>query len=278
MLNLVIVREGSHCAPQVDWSDPGVEAWHDNDGALCAYGYSLDGHSWIDWPGVARFCLDGPDEGTVTAIPWQPAREWAIEEVFRRSILPLALQARGREALHSSAVLMPRGIVGTCGVSESGKSTIAFGLSRRGHPLWADDAVAFEASGDRVTGIPLPFRIRLRQPSAAFFGENSSWLERSVRCEAEPRPLAALFILSRTSSVRNDGLCEIQRLYSARAFSAVLTHALCFSLLDKSRKRSMFHHYMNLITKVPVFELRFQPDLNRLPALLDAIEQKVREI
>ncbi len=90
--------------------------------------------------------------------------------------------------------------------------------------------------------------------------------------------MAALFILSRTYSVRNDGLCEIQRLYSARAFSAVLTHALCFSLLDKSRKRSMFHHYMNLITKVPVFELRFQPDLNRLPALLDAIEQKVREI
>jgi hypothetical protein len=34
--------------------------------------------------------------------------------------------------------------------------------------------------------------------------------------------------------------------------------------------------YLDLVARVPVLEVRFRPGLERLPALLDAIEEAVR--
>src|SRR5919106_5320553 len=127
----------------------------------------------------------------------------SILDAYYRSVLPMALQAQGAEVLHASAVLTPRGVLALCARSGTGKSTLAYGLSRRGYPLRADDAVAFENSGAQINVRPLPFSIRLRPDAAAFFDQAHVPLSLALmpdsvtQVEERLTPLAALIVLER---------------------------------------------------------------------------------
>ena len=123
----------------------------------------------MDLPGLATFCFDERSDHVVAA-PHPGIAADAVAELYWHSALPLVVQARGGEVLHASGVLMPRGVVALCGASMSGKSTIAYGLHRRGYRLWADDAVALEVTESAITALPLPFDVRLRPATAALFG------------------------------------------------------------------------------------------------------------
>ena len=65
----------------------------------------------------------------------------------------------------------------------------------------------------------------------------------------------------------------VRCLSSAQAFAAVLTHAYCFTLQDRERKRRMIRHYLDLVAGVPIFDMGFQSGLANVPTILDAIEQ-----
>jgi len=69
----------------------------------------------------------------------------------------------------------------------------------------------------------------------------------------------------------------VQRLSSGEALAAVLSHAWSFALQDAQRKRRMINHYLELVAKVPVFEVSFPSGLENLPATLDAIEKVLAE-
>lgn len=256
-----------------DAADPEVQVWRDLDGTVCGYGQTVDRVHWMHLPGLASFRFGG-GEDRVTAIAHLPLREDQILDAYRRNVLPMVLQVRGQEVLHASAVLTPRGVVALCAVSKTGKSTTSFGLSQRGWPLWADDAVAFEMLDSGVRAIPLPFGIRLRPESAAFFdqvavGANPS--RNGDRVEAEPVPLAALFLLNRAHEGNDKTAVQIHERSSAQAFTDVLAHAYYFSLRDVERNRSMMHHYLELVARVPVFEIRFRPGFETFPVVLDSI-------
>ena len=64
----------------------------------------------------------------------------------------------------------------------------------------------------------------------------------------------------------------VRCLSSAQAFAAVLTHAYCFTLQDRERKRRI-RHYLDLVAGVQVFDVCFQSGLGNVPAVLDAVEQ-----
>lgn len=272
---------GASLAPALpDPTDPRVQIWRDPEGRVCAYGHTLGGQHWMHLPGLASFAFDGT-KGEVRAIAHPPARRRLIRDAYYRSVLPMALQALNREVLHASAIRAPRGVVALCGVSGAGKSTIAFGLSRRGYRAWADDALAFETAGPSVRAVPLPFRIRLRPASASFFAQNGTGgrargaEEGEHRPDRERVPLAALAVLRRESGVRHG--VDVERLRPSRAFPAVLAHAYCFNLRDLERKRRMVLHYLALAARVPVFEIRFPVGLEWLPAILDRIEQLTKD-
>jgi hypothetical protein len=271
MLMLQVVRAPAPSLPRLD--DPGVETWLDNDGAAAAYGGSVGGRHWMLLPGVGAFVFAN-DTDAVEAFPEDAASDALVEDSFRRIVLPMALQARGRQVLHASGVLGPKGVVALCAVSETGKSTLAFGLGSRGFQPWADDAVAFELTDDGVVALPLPFTLRLRPESAAFFGRD----EPDVAGEptlGEPAQLAAICVVERLPSA--DGVpIEIEPLDSVDAFPAVLTHAYCFSLEDDDRKRGLVQEYLELVTRVPVLRVRLREGLERLPKVLDAIAAAVR--
>jgi len=264
-VQLTIVAESSTAPAPPDVADPAATVWRDGTGAVVALGQTMGDDHWIHVSGRGAFRFP-PSGGGVSVVPDTAVDPELVEDTFRRIILPLALQAQGREVLHASAVQGPHGVIALCAVAGTGKSTLACGLSRRGHRLWADDAVCFEPNADIVAAMPLPFTLRLRPESAAFFAD-------------EPRPhvpqtpdaverLARVCVLERSEGMEP----AIERLGAAEAFREVLTHAYCFSMRDRPRNEAMVQNYLELVDRLPVYRVTFPEGLSRLDAILDLIE------
>lgn len=258
------------------------QVWRDQDGNAWAYHYLLDGRHWMSFPGLASFCFDcHTDE--VKAIPHLHGHSELIQETYHHSVLPMALQVRGMEVLHASAVLMQHGVVALCANSGTGKSTIAFGLGKRGYSLWADDTVVFEARGTYLRSVPVPFKSYLLPDAEANFGDDHpSGISpmngtNPARVQDEPMPLSAVLVLQRLPAASHAVAVEAVRLLPPQAFPAVLPYAVCFGLGEVERKRSMMATYLELSARVPIFEIRFRPGLEHLPEILDNVEQVVHQ-
>ena len=257
-----------------------VEVWRDIRGAISAYAEVLGDEYWMHLPGLASYRFSsGGDE--IAAAVAHAVNEELVVDAYHRNVLPLALQVRGREVLHASAVRSPKGVIALCGISETGKSTLAFGLSRRGYPLWADDVVVFEVSERGGLALSLPFNMRLRPSAAALFEVDAAWEPAVVRDGqdapgAETAPLVAICGLRRTNGASPP--VAVRRLSLVDAFAAVLEHSCCFTPQNEERKRRMIHNYLDLAAAIPVFEICFQPGLGNLPPILDALEQVLEGI
>jgi hypothetical protein len=224
--------------------------------------------------GVAsyHFTRDGDE---VAASVAEGARTDLVLDAYRRRILPMAVQVRGREILHASAVRSAAGVVGLCGEPQTGKSTIAFGLSRRGYALWSDDAFAFELNEDRAYSISLPFELRLRPRSRSFFELQTlpieSTTEEAMSSCYDKAPIALICTLRRADDQADR--VQVRRLPFAEAFSAVLSHACWFSFVDDADKRRVIGNYMELVTTTPIYDVSFKSGLENLAQVLDAIEE-----
>ncbi len=263
----LIVAERAQPMPELpDSRSPGVEVCRDASGDLLGYCRAENGTLRVDMPNLASFSYE-PRTGHVRAIPHRPLSPSFILDTYHHCVLPLILPALGTEVLHASAVRMSRGVVALCADSGTGKSTLAVGLSQRGYPLWADDATAVDTSSTPIRAIPLPFEIRLRPTSASFLGDQPA----RVDVSAGPAPLAALCLLERADQAGHG--VTVEAVPPSRALQVLLAHAYCFSIRDGELKRRMVGHYLDLVSRVPVFEVRFESGLERLPQVFDAIEQ-----
>jgi hypothetical protein len=277
MLKLSITSADSRTPVLPDVTDPAVQVWRENDGTVCAYGNVANGSCWMHFPGLGSYCLSNDSDEVIAFAQASTPLDW-IWDTYYRSVLPIMLQVVGKEALHASAVQTTGGTVAFCAISESGKSTIAYGLSQRGYRLSADDAVVFEISDRVVSTIPLPFRIRLRPASAHYFGHSQTDARSPTKNDfasqvaVKSTPLLGVCLLERGETSEP---VVIQRLSPIRAFPAVLSHAYCFSLQNMERKQRMMHAYLALVRKVPVCTVRFSRGIEKLPQILDGIEQEI---
>jgi hypothetical protein len=258
----------------------GVQVWADENGEVLGQCYLVNGQHWVHLPNLATYAyVAGAD--IVRVIAQSSARPEIVLDTYWRSVLPILLQAQGQEVLHASAIMTSKGVVAFCAMTETGKSTLAYALSRRGYSLWADDAVAFDTVAGQARAIPLPFRIHLRPASASLFGHDAglpltapSWeIPGGIRTESAP--LHRLFVLERSESTGEGNGVEIVRVTSSQALLAVLPHAYCFSLQDRANKQRMLQNYAELVNRVPVYALRFRPGFERLPMIMDQIEQVI---
>lgn len=277
MLKLKIERAGAIARPSASQLGSQVEVWRDNEGVVCAVGEKVGEDCWMHLPDLASFRFSSTT-GEVTAIA-EAVEENLIHDAYHRRVLPMALQVRGREVLHASAVRTTSGVTVFCGVSGSGKSTIAYGLDRRLCHVWADDMVTFEtATGGPIT-VPLPFKIRLREHTADGLAIRTM-KPRSLRTDGDTDRLqqseriAAVCILRKCEELTQPLI--VRRFSFTRAFSAVLPHAYFFTFNDAVRKRAMIQNYLELVAAVPVFEISFRAQAEELPALLDVLEAIAR--
>ena len=229
------------------------------------------------WPGVVTFRFD--DQGTIDAFPESGIDPAQVTDLCRRSVEPIVRQALGSETLHASAVRADVGVLAFSGERESGKSTIAYSLSRRGFPQYADDAVVMRMDGDRVAALDLSFGVRLRPEPARLFGFDAAHTKplhdvlplNLAGSDDTTTPLAAIFVLGRHAS----GLPRATRLTPGTAFTAILAHAHCFDPVDPVGRQRLLENYLGIADRVPVFDLRFASGLDGLDAVLDCIEGAV---
>jgi hypothetical protein len=247
----------------------------DPNGVAVAYGWTTGPDHWLQVPEIGTFHFT-PGSDEVTAVPVAAASVDSVEHAYRSIALPLALQVSGFEALHASAVRTEEGVVAFCALSGTGKSTVAYGLSARGHTLWGDDAVVFEASeSGRVLTHPIPFAPGLRGDAHSLFEDGNCMAERARVASDEPHRLRAVFVMERSDDMVD--AVEIVRQSAADALAGLIPHAHGFNLADYERKRRTLESYLVLATQVPVLEMRFRPGLDRLEAVLDGVETWMAE-
>jgi hypothetical protein len=167
--------------------------------------WGVDGDLLFDYVGEARFRLD-PDRTRLGCAPRDSAAiEW--KRVLLSRILPNVSLARGREALHASAVETSTGVVAIAAPSGTGKSTLAAELIGRGSALFADDVLVLgreqagtveahpggphmsigrEAGAKQIEGLGAVL--------ASFPGEH--WIE-ARHASSRPRRVAAIALLRR---------------------------------------------------------------------------------
>lgn len=207
------------------------------------------------------------ESGQVRGTVASSARIPAMEEVYYRFALPMILQAAGAEMLHASAIRGMKGVVAFCGPSGTGKSTLAYALSRKQYEHWADDSVVFLPHQNGFEALRLPFRPRV-EIAAGKAVEFISGTESS--------PLLAIAVLQRHSGgVVESGQfhAEVERFSAAAAFRAVLPHIYSFILADPRRNALMMARYFDVAARLPVFDVRFTPCLDALPKLCHIVEQ-----
>jgi hypothetical protein len=250
-----------------------AEVWRNREGTPVAYGYTEHGQHWISLPEQVAFCVS-PETNVVRAVALPEASQDLIVHQFRGRGLPLALQALGWEVMHASAIWTPSGAVAFCGPSGSGKSTHVYAMWRRGYPALGDDAVAFRVSEGRITILPLPFEVKLEPASAEFFTRKGGLNGDLPEARPEPSSFSTLFALEQVDAAEVDGF-EITKLPLAPALKTFLINSYCFDPRDEARRADMVLRYLELVGQVPTFRLRYSPDFDRLPDVLDAIEHLI---
>ena len=274
---LEVLQEGdSAAATQPDLSSRAPRVWTDHEGRVCAYGFSADGRHLMQIPGIGSFHFGDHAGDPVTVVVVDGSGSEILEDAYLRMVVPMVLQVRGREVLHASGVLGPSGVAALCAVSRTGKSTLAYALSLRGHRLWADDVIALNVD-DAITVLPLPFRIRLMPDSAALLMGREHVEKQShgdLRVAPAPSPLAAILLLE-----RGEGDVEVERISPPTvAFPAVLSHAYSFTVESETRKRLTLENYLRVVARVPVFRVRLPAGLSDLDATLDRLETSLADV
>ena len=272
MLGLTIAAPDELQIRLPDDADSSPQVWAEG-GQVCGYGYTAAGARWIHLPGIATYRLGG-QAGEAVAAPVASVER--VGDAYERTVLPFALAAAGQEVLHASGVAGKHGVVALCGDSGTGKTTLAMALATRGHQLWADDAVAFDASTTPVRALPLPFAMNVRPASAEFFyGRAESHRVIGLHHTHEPKPMAAVVMANRDEGDRLAAPALVERLDPASALPLALHHGYCFDPDDQERRQGMIDAYLDLVTRVPIYQLEFRARFADLEAVVCAVEEKL---
>jgi hypothetical protein len=249
----------------------GTVILRDPAGAAMAVGAVEDGEYRIRFPGLATFAFRPGDGEMRVAAPSTTSRR-VVDDLFRTAALPFMLQAEGYEAIHASAVQIASGggVVAFAGFSGAGKTTVAFGLGRRGHGIWADDAVVFsrpDAPSSVLASPRLPHAVNLRLESRRFFDvEPGADLPVEAAGPEEDRLAAVVVLAPNTNSTSG-----VTRLSLAAGLTAILPHAYCF-FADRGREQRTLTAYLDLVARIPVIQFQFPRGFVEFDAALDVLE------
>ncbi len=258
--------------------------------------FSLGDQIWIWQPevGAVRFSLHQP---LIVASLWPGGDAAWFREVLYRSWLPAIYPLWGRQVLHASAIMCAAtgDAVAFTGSTHAGKSTTAYGMSRR--EKWervCDDTLAFSIGGTRNTVgsedppasspdpaalrsdpptvllHPLPQEGRLRPASAEYYGvtdrpdETLAWPDRTP-------VLKAAYVLEGDATFA--GPAEFARLRVTEALPLLLQQAYALSFGIPKYNQQLMKDYLALASAVPVFRLRYRRSFDVAEELFTAIER-----
>jgi len=234
---------------------------------------------WIWQPlvGAVRFSLYEP---RLSAFIWPGADAAWFRQVVTRSWLPAIYPLWGRQVLHASAV-MCKAIAATVaftGPTHAGKSTTAFGMSRRaGWRLLGDDTLAFSISPDRAAAQgaavqlhPIPNESRLRPASAGFYGVSDADAEQTLEWPGGNPRLRAVYVLEGDDTLVRTAAFE--RLRAADSLPLLLQQAYALSFGMPKYNQQLMKDYLALSAAVPIFRLRYRRSFDVADELFAQVE------
>ncbi len=151
--------------------------------------------------------------------------------------------------MHASAVALPTGTVAFTGVSGSGKTSLAWELTRRGFPLVADDLMPLVAGGRPVAGLG---DLRLRPDVAVRHGVDTApdlYGKHPVTAPVVDAPPPLALIVAMTEQA--DG---VRRVRGARAVELVRQNFFSPLLTAPGQALRRFELAHDLATTVPIVE------------------------
>jgi hypothetical protein len=247
---------------------PVLQQWHDNEGRLIATGGRDGGTWWMDWPGLATFWFE--ETGTVRVETVRPGSDAEVQDVFTRGVVPVVLLARGFEALHASAVLGEDGVIGLCGTSGTGKSTLAFALGSAGLPHYADDTIVYRIDEGTPIAVRLPFPVRVDTSARNAAGARILPFARVETVTSAPVRL--IYHLRRDSTL-DPRAPRFVAVPPAKRFEVLLAHAHPFDMGPDERRGAFMRDLLALAAAAVVWECSFAPSLVDLPYLAAAIRR-----
>lgn len=189
---------------------------------------------------------------------------------------------RGLFAVHASAVQVGNEAVLFCAPQGNGKSTMTAWLASHGHALVSDDLCCIKLSPQDLPVVyPSSQRFRLWRDALEALGWNSDQLERdhfrfdkfllpwSMKPLLDTLPLRAIYILEwgdENALERLTGMDALQRFVSAATYRGELLQQMGIS-------GTYWQSCLNLLQRVPVWELTRQKDLTMMNGIVTMLEQ-----
>jgi hypothetical protein len=213
-----------------------------------------------------------------------PARAQVRAQVIdhlMRAVVPLVLQSRGIQVLHASAIRLKDGVLGLCGRSSSGKSTLAYALGKRGYEVWADDSLLISTTHRDVRTLRTPpVQLRLRPDSRKYFGEvdrvslatTGDDVELEFSLKMNEAPLKALCLIHRISEKPQGAVWRCTRIYGHPAFTQILRLANYYNLAEIAEHRRISENCLNVASKVPIYNCRYRDGFDFIEDVVDEIE------
>jgi hypothetical protein len=211
-----------------------------------------------------------------------------VSSLLLGPVLGYALRLRGTISLHGCAVAIGSRAIVLLADHGGGKSTLAAGLARQGHPVLSDDLAAITEDEAGWTVHPGYPRLRLRPDVVeafnrvgdamppVFTGQDKRYMELSTTRDGEGRRfgekgarVGSIYAVSRTSDLDTP---VIEPLHGADRLTTLLGHrSASFAVLGKRREADELARLGRLSAAVPVRRIHRPDGLEHLPQLLDAI-------
>ena len=241
---------------------------------------SLDDRYVLEFDDGRTFTFD-PSARTVTCpLPIDAAgRHQLLDQV-----LPRVLEHFGQLMIHASAVRTLHGAVMFVADSGAGKSTLAASFQSAGVELLSDDCMqlVFEP-GPAVGCLPTYRSLRLWSDSADAImasepsepiapGSDKRRLPLSRAAPADPADITAICVLA-TADHHSDQI-TFSPVTPARALTLLVGQCFRLDPTDVASTKRTFERCADVVERVPVLELAYPRDYERLPAVRDAILER----
>ncbi len=263
----------------MSWTHPTGARWLDC--ARDASGFLLR------FPALADFSVDVRGREIVCharrGTPMATLRHLLLDQV-----LPLVLNLRGRDALHATCVLTPRGACAFTGPTGAGKSTLAASFLLAGYPVLSDDCLVLGEDGGAILATPAYPGLRLWGDALAALGGARApsrpvahyTSKRRLRTREGRTPrLAARYPVARVYALAPPAVEKrgepaaprIERLSRREGLMELIAAAFRLDIADRGMLARQFDFLARVASRVPVRRLRIPHDFAVLPAVRASI-------
>ena len=238
----------------------------------------------LRFPELADFVVSSA--GTRVDVVAERGTDFAtVRHLLLDQVLPRVLSLRSGSVLHAAVVATNTNAFCIAGRTGRGKSTLAAACERSGATLWSDDGARLSAAtGTSITVVPTYTGLRLLEDSLHQVVGGMEGTERMAQYSAKrrvvrtpiqygdalPLRLRAIYSLAEPMGAGDSGVV-ITLLSPSLSTMTVLANSFLLNPADTRLAAAALQQAGRVARLVPVFELRYPRDYERLADVADAL-------